>query len=311
MKKIIYTLFLISSLTLVAQDNINYDGIFMGSYIPEQMEYIPSPAKRMLGNKLTQIITNKGISDNNYNSRFIITPNITVLTKNVTPTAPPKVVLNLEVTLYIGDGIEGTMFTNETLEVKGVGTNENKAYIAAIRQIKPKSPVVQAFVKKGKKRIIEYYNDNCNLVIKKVDALNGQNKFDDALAILAGVPEVSSCFNKIKAKMLTTYNKSIEYDCKTKLAEAQGIWDANQDINAANEAAALLASVEPGAPCFSKVKSLYSKIAARVKDLSDRNWNYKLKVLDVEKSRIKAARDVGVAYGKNQKQTTYNVRGWY
>ena len=151
MKKIIYTLLLMSSLTLVAQNDINYDGIFMGSYIPEQMESIPSSAKKMLANKLTQIITSKGISDNSYSSRFIITPNIAVLTKNITPTAPPKIVLNLEVTFYIGDGIEGTMFTNETVEIKGVGTNENKAYIAAIRQIKPKSPIIQAFVKKGKK----------------------------------------------------------------------------------------------------------------------------------------------------------------
>lgn len=311
MKKIIYTLLFISSLTLVAQNDINYDGIFMGSYIPEQTESIPTSAKRMLGNKLKQIITSKGIGDNSYNSRFIITPNIAVLTKDVIPSAPPKIVLNLEVTLYIGDGIEGTMFTNETIEVKGVGTNENKAYIAAIKQIKPKSPVIQAFVKKGKKRIIEYYNANCNLVIKKVDALNAQNNYAESLAILAAVPEASTCFNKIKAKTISTYNKSIEYDCKVKLAEARGIWAANQDINAANDAAALLASIEPNASCFRNVKGLYSKIASRVKDLSDRDWNYKLKVLDTEKSRIKAARDVGVAYGNNQKQNTYNIRGWY
>ncbi|GAA4972698.1 hypothetical protein [Algibacter aquimarinus] len=312
MKKIIYCLIFLSSLTLVAQDDINYDGIFIGSYIPLQMESIPQSAKKMLENKLNQIITSKGIGSDSYNSRFIITPNIIVLTKDVVPSAPPKVALNLEVTFYIGDGIEGTLFTSETVSAKGVGTNENKAYIAAIRQLKPKSPILQSFVKNGKKRVIEYYNNNCGLVLKKVDALSAQNKYEEALAALAAVPETSSCFNKIKNKISPIYIKAINVGCKRKLNEASSIWAANQDLNAANEAGAILATIEPQASCFSEVKALYQNISERIKakELLDRDWQYKLRELDVEISSIQAARDVGVAYGLNQ-QPAYNIRGWY
>ena len=57
---------------------------------------------------------------------------------------------------------------------------------------------------------------------------------------------------------------------------------------------------------------MFSKISSRVKDLSDRSWNYQLKVLDLKKRAINAARDIGVAYGRNQPQNiTYNTRGWY
>lgn len=312
MKKIIYSLVFLSSLTLIAQDNINYDGVFIGSYIPLQMEAIPQSAKKMLGNKLNQIITNKGIGDDSYDSRFIITPNIIVLTKDVVPSAPPKVALNLEVTFYIGDGIEGTLFASETVSAKGIGTNENKAYIAAIRQIKPKSPILQNFVKNGKKRVIEYYNNNCDLILKKVDALSAQNQYEGALATLAAVPETSSCFNKIKNKINPVFIKAINVSCKRKLNEASSIWAANQDLNAANEAGSILATIEPQATCFGEVKVLYQNIAERIKakELLDRDWQYKLKVLDVEKSNIQAARDVGVAYGLNQ-QPAYNIRGWY
>ena len=183
---------LVSSLSLVAQDNINYDGILIGAYVPHQIESIPQSANKMLGNKLNQIITAKGIDYNNYNGSFIITPNIVVLSKDVLPSAPTKLALNLEVTFYIVDGIEGTVFTSESIAAKGVGTNENKAYIAAMRQIRPKSPILQEFVKKGIKRVIEYYNNNCSLVLKKVDGLSAQNKYEEALAALAGVPEVST-----------------------------------------------------------------------------------------------------------------------
>lgn len=311
MKNLLYSLLFISSLPLSAQE-INYDGIFIGSYVPSQIENIPQSAKKMLANKLKQIVTAKGISDNSYNSRFIITPNITVITKDVVPSAPPKVALNLEVTFYIGDGIDGIMYTSETVSAKGVGTNENKAYISAVRQIRPKSPLLQDFVKNGKKRIIEYYNTNCSLVQKKVEGLSAQTKHEEALALLASVPEASSCFDQVKNKINTTYVQAINVSCKRKLNEASSIWSANQDLNAANEAGAILATIEPEATCFEDVKTLYQNIAERVKtkELTDRDWQYKLKELDVEKSRIKAARDIGVAEGLNQ-QPTYNIRGWY
>ncbi len=311
MKNIIYIVLFITS-TLVAQDTSNNNGILLGAHIPSQAEGIPSSAKRMFINKLGQIITKNGISDNVYNSRFILVPNVTVLSKDVTATAPPKVALNLGLTLYIGDGVAGNLFESEYLELKGVGTNETKAYISALKRLSPKNVAIQDFINRGKQKIINYYNENCDLIVKKSGSLETQNQLEEALVLLANVPEASSCFDKIERKMGNLYQKLIDRDCKLKLAEAQAIWAANQDIDAANEAGAILASIDPQANCFSQVKSLFSKISKRVKDLSDRSWNYKLKVLDLNRRAINAARDVGVAYGRNQPQNiTYNVRGWY
>ncbi|GAA4275419.1 hypothetical protein [Aquimarina mytili] len=312
MKKIVYIALFFVVTSLVAQEKKSNDGITLAAYVPQQVEGIPASAKKMLLNRLTQIITKNGISNNVYNSRFVLAPNISVVSKDITPTAPPKTALNLNVTLYIGDGISGTLFASQSVELKGVGTNENKAYIAAIKRLSPKNPEILEFVDKGKEKIIEYYNTNCSNILKQAAALEAQNQFEEALILLTNVPEASTCFNKVKSKIGILYKKSIDRDCKQKLAEASAIWAANQDINAANEAGDILSSVEPQGACYGQVKSLYAKIAARVKDLSDRDWKYKLKVLDLKKSAIKAARDVGVAYGKNQpKSVTYNVRGWY
>ncbi|MEW4923354.1 hypothetical protein [Algibacter sp. 2305UL17-15] len=310
MKKIIYCIMFLVSLTLLGQENDN--GITLGAYIPEQSEGVPAHAKNMLKNKLERIITENGISDNVYNSRFIITPNITVLTKNITGTAPPMVVLNIDLTLYIGDGIAGNLFSSKSISLKGVGTNENKAYMAALKRVNPKNPDIKRFITNGKQKIIEFYNNNCGLMIKKAQTFEAQNNFEDALFTLASVPEASDCYDKVKSIIKPLYTKTIDRDCKVKLNEASAIWAANQDINAANEAGLLLSSIEPTASCFPQVKTLYAKIAARAKDLGDRNWNYALKVLEVKADTIQAARDVGMAYGKNQPESvTYNIRGWY
>lgn len=311
MKNIIYILLFITT-TVVAQGTSNDNGISLGAYIPSQAEGIPASAKKMFVNKLGQIITKNGVSDNVYNSRFILVPNVTVLSKDITPTAPPKIALNLGVTLYIGDGVAGNLFESEYIELKGVGTNETKAYISALKRLSPKNAAIQDFISRGKQKIINYYNDNCNLIIKKAGSFEAQGQLEEAIEQLANVPEASTCFDKVKSKMSSLYKKYIDQDCKRKLAEAQSVWAANQDIDAANEAGAILATINPEANCFSQVKSLYSKISSRVKELSDRSWNYKLMVLDLNKRAINAARDVGVAYGKNQPQNvTYNTRGWY
>lgn len=310
MKKINIILFFLASFSMIAQDNNS--GILLGSHIPEQSEGIPSSAKSMFINKLGQIITKNGISDDVNNSRFVLVPNVTVVSKNITATAPLKTALNLEITLYIADGIAGNLFASESFSMKGVGNNETKAYMSAINRLKPNSPAIQQFITKGKNKIVDYYNNNCDLILSKVSMLETQQEFDEALYLLSTVPEVSTCFSKASKLIKSIYKKAIDRDCKLRLAEANGIWTSNQDINAANEAASILAQIEPSASCFRDVKSLFSKISSRVKDLSDRDWNYKLKVLDLKKSEIQAARDIGTAYGNNQPQNvTYDYKGWY
>ena len=130
-------------------------------YIPEQVEGLPQGASNMLSNKLNQIVSASGISGSGYNSRFIITPNIDVATKDLLATAPPMTALTLNVNLYIGDGFDGKKYSSYTVSVKGVGTNETKAYMDAIKNIKPNDAGLQSFVASGKTKIIDYYNARC------------------------------------------------------------------------------------------------------------------------------------------------------
>jgi len=292
---------------------VDYLGrIVLNSFVSDQIEGLPSSAKKMLSNKLSQIATKNGVGGSALNPRFIITPNITVSTKDLTATSPPMTALTLEVTLYIGDGIEGTKFASESIEVKGVGVNETKAYIAAIKQIKSANPIIQDFVITGKTKIVEYYNSRCDFIIKEAQTLVAQNEFEAAILKLTSVPEVcKECFDKCMDAIVPIYKKKIDRDCKMKLQEAQGIWNASQDMEAAERAGAILSTIEPEASCFSEVKTLSNKIAIKVKQIDAREWKYILKEQAQESERIKAYRDIGVAYGNNQPKTVYNVKGWW
>ena len=140
--------------------------IVLAAYVPQQVDKMSDAARTMLTNKLSQIVTANGMGGSAANERFIITANIVTLTKDLTATAPPMTALGLEVTFYIGDGIEGTKFASKSVQVKGVGTNETKAYIEAIKQIKTNDPSYAAFIEEGKQKIIKY-NNNRQLFLQK------------------------------------------------------------------------------------------------------------------------------------------------
>ena len=276
--------------------------IMLTAWVPDQIEHMPVSARKNLANKLTQVVAENGLGGGGNNTRFIVTANITVATKDILPGPPPMHAMNLDVTLYIGDGFDGTVFSSTTIPVKGVGTNETKAYMAALKLIKPGNPQIQAFVKKGKEKIIQYYKDNCDLIIKNAQAMADQNEFEEAIFNLMSVPNAcEECYNKALAAVKPIYKRKIDRDCKIKLQEATGVWNAAQDMAAAEKAGAILATVDPDASCFGEVKALSNKIAAKVKQIDDREWKYILKDQQQESERIKAIRDIGVAYGNGPK----------
>jgi hypothetical protein len=320
MKKSILKIAFVSALALFsgistnAQENKDDLGrVAVTAWVPEQIEGMPATAQQSLANKLTQIITKNGVAASSFNSRFILTANIIVATKDLTASAPPMQAYTLDVNLYIGDGFDGTLFASTSIQVKGVGQNETKAYMQALNNIKPENPELAAFVKKGKEKIVEYYNSKCDFIIKEANTLASQNKYEEAIFLLTSVPDAcAQCYDKAIKAVGPMYQKMIDRDCKLKLAEANNIWAANQSMDAADQAGAILSSIEPQSSCYGEVKALNAKIAARVKEIDAREWKYILKDQEQKSEMIKAYRDVGVAYGNGQpKSITYNVRGWW
>ena len=128
----------------------------LAAHVPKQIDQMPEAARSMLSNKISQIVTQNGMGGSARNERFILTANITILTKDIIPGPPPMHAYTLDITFYIGDGIEGTKFASKSVQMKGVGTNETKAYIEAIKLVKPTDPGIQSFVEEGKKKIMAY-----------------------------------------------------------------------------------------------------------------------------------------------------------
>ena len=232
--------------------------IALNPFVPEQIDGMPDAARENLKNKLGQIATANGIGGAAKNQRFIITANVSVLTKDITPTAPPMHALTLEVTIYVGDGREGTKFSSASKTVKGVGENENKAYIAALKNIQAKDAAFTDAIALGKTRIIEYYNSRCDLIIQQTQALAGQEKFDEAINELMSVPEVcKQCHEFAMEASISVFKAKAERDCQENMMRSRALIAQDKHDEAA---AALSKGILPSLPCFNDAMALMNQI---------------------------------------------------
>lgn len=316
MKKIYFVILLLVSFQTQAQAKLeDFGRIILNTYLPENNS-IPSEAKKALETKLNQITTNNGMGGSSANPRFIITAVLNIGTKDIIPGPPQMIAQNIDVTLFVGDAITNIVFSNTVINIKGVGTNENKSIIDAIKNINPKSNHVIAFLEEGKNKIITYYATQCDFIIKDAETLAKQEKYDEAIYNLALVPEVcKDCYFKASDIIASLFKQKIDTDCKAKLLKAKVLWSGQQNIKQAEEVIAVISDINPNAECYTAAGNFIKEINAKIKadekarlELTLKKYNDKI---DLEKKRINAYKEIAVEYAKNQPKTiTYNNIIW-
>ena len=276
-------------------------------YAADDSESFPQGAKAMVENKLTQLLTRNGIAGLDYMGQFILTVTTTPLDKDIIPGPPAKIAEKMEMNLYIVDAYAKTIFSSTSLTVKGLGETENKCYLNAISHMPLQSPQMTKFIEEGKAKIIEYYDHEGEALLKKAAYLASQKNYEEALFIVSLIPQQSKHYDAALAAGLDIYQQHIDNQCNINLAAARTAWAAEQNTRGAYAAGEYLANILPDAKCYGEAMELYKEIKGKVLD----DWKFEMKKyqdgVDIEKLRIDAARQVGVAYGTHQPAQTTSI----
>lgn len=298
MKKLLSLVALVCmTMTMFAQSN----NIQLYVYAPEQAEEIPEASVDYLVNGLCTAVTTVGLAaQTDYMTQFLLMPKVNVATKNVLANTQQQVVLTLDVSLQVVDNISGTIYASKTINLKGVGTNEIKAYNAAFRALSKNHQQVKSLVSTAKQKILAYYESESENIIKKANLLATQEKYDEAFYMLSMIPSQCSKYDLSISAGLAIWKKYKDYSCSKNLAKAQSAWVAGQDCDAANMAGMYLSRILPDASCYGDAQQLYKDIKAKVGDL----WKFEMSVYkddhELRMAKIKAMQAIGVAYGRGQ-----------
>lgn len=297
------------ALSLYAQDvDQPFSGNIPIAVVAAAQQNIPEGVNTFMENKLQQVISQNGLGSADYYGRFVITASIVPVTKDIIPGPPKQFSENLDVTFYIVDNIDQKIFASTTVSARSVDASEEKVLNKAVRSINVKSPQITSFVNDGREKIIAYYVAHADRIIKTAKALAKQRQYEAAFYELSAIPEAcGAAYDRAVAVGTEIYQEYVDYLCEVNLARARSVWMAQQNSDGASEAGEYLSQILPDAKCYGEANALYKEIKGKVLD----DWKFEMKKYDdqisLERARINSWRDVGVAYGKNQKSDTYNV----
>lgn len=99
------------------------------------------------------LVLNDAAADN---SRFVLQTKIAELSKDVTSTAPPMFVTELEISLFITDTASGDILSQTSFTVKGIDDNEQASYMDAVKKVKARDLKLRALINQAK----EYFDEH-------------------------------------------------------------------------------------------------------------------------------------------------------
>lgn len=269
----------------------------------------------ILEGRLQSLISSMGM-ESSYGGRFVLACKVAALQREVSGT---KLIQHLQVSYAVGDNMSDICFGSTTTECYGIGNTEEQAMTSALKSLKA-TKQLKDLVATSKTRIIDYYNKNGAAIIQRAKGLIAAHKWEEALYELSAIPEECSFYPEALAMMEATYTSHINHDAAQVLAEAQAVWSADPNPGpGAEEAMAILATIDPSAKCYPQAQALMKKIEARVQSVTDKRYNDAVALekarinthAALEKARLNACKEVAAAYARRTVVVRNYYRSWW
>lgn len=188
--------------------------------MPQNLD-LRTDASNILFNRLNQAVALNGLGA--ASGKFLLVPRVTLLSKDVTTTIPQQFVVEMEVFLFIVDVSQKTILQQESVTLRGIGPNENKAVLKAISSLQARNPSLKNLIVRGKNKIVAYYDTECDILLKKAESLIAREMYYEAVVELESVPLLNnnvSCFEK-SLKMLEEIDQSIRLKAEEQMRQTE------------------------------------------------------------------------------------------
>lgn len=252
--------------------------------IPDGLD-LPDYAKKALEHKLIQITTQNGFGS--ISGEIALTANVITTDKQVTGTIPAQYVVSLEVSLIVVNVLEGTIINEIAVPLKGIDKAENRAITMAFNNLNPRSPAIRNFMKQCRKKIIDYYTTRIPALTAKAKSLADRTEYDQALSVLASIPESVDEYPAIADQMVTIYMKKIDKDGTAFLQNAKAKLAQHDLEGALNE----LIRIDPSSNSFTKATGMIDAIKQEADEKEKAELEREMQQLEAEKETQQKARE--------------------
>ncbi len=268
---------LLCSTTRAQSDESTFGKIVLTPHV-NNADKMPAESTSALNRKLEAMISKSGAIAGDVATTYVLSAEISIGTKDIIAGPPQMIAQNLELTLRVGEANSGIVFSMVSLPIKGVGTNENKSFIEAIKTISPNNKEIQECIEKGKLAIVDYYKINCTKLIDAAMSKAQTGAHDEAIFMLSSIPDAcDNCYSQALESCQLIYQAKINKESAQELQAAKSEWSADPTESGAAKASAHLQKINPYSSSFEEGQKFSKTIRKKFEAQQQAEWNFKLK----------------------------------
>jgi hypothetical protein len=307
MKKIYIIIFcLVNSILVYSQNTNDLGKILLNVYTPDIPDLSTSETSK-LDTKIKQILSYNDIGYSFSLNSFVIYPVFEIYDiKQVEGGMKNIVIITADITLFVKQITNDNVISSISTTLKGSGFSKKEAITNLLSNINTKDTKYKDFISESKSRIFQLYEKYCPVFINKSEELEGKQQYEDALYLLATIPEELPCYSEIRKKTLDIYKLYQDIECKRQIQQAKSHIAIFQYTRAAD----ILANIDPYSNCYKDAETLISQIKDKLELKEQQALDMALESyrssIDLEKRRIDAVKEVAKSYYLNNANKTVN-----
>lgn len=303
MKKLVLSILIyLLCISVHAQHN---NDITIGVIVPEQQEEIDISTFRLLATRMNAMMGTNGISSQ-ANGTFVMYPVVNIIDQKLVEGGLRNITMvELELSLFVKQIITHTLFGNCSKKLKGNGRNLSDAIRNAFSTINIEDNVYSQFLGQTKEKIADYYLANKANLLNQANHLAASQQYEQALALLMTFPQNLKGADEMQTAAIDIYKKYQNRVCVQLILKAE----AAISLQDYEKAASILATVDAEATCYSNalmlIKKIEESIRADQKTAQEQEDKLLNRMINLEKKRIDAIKEIAIAYFSNLPEVSY------
>ncbi len=275
-------------------------GIEIAFALPSGSGQLSDNTAKMLRSKLLPAMTENGVGTAEV-STIAIKPEISFVNRQVAEGGMKNIhTSDIQFNFICTNLVTGSTFASCVVTVRGEGFSDDDAVKNALSKLSAQDQRLADFMGKAKGKITDYYQRNLSAVISRAKTFADIQQYDEGLALLFSCPTTIPDYAKVNNAITSIYRQYQTQECGNILQQARAEY-ANGNYGAATE---YLQQIDMTSSCAAEAKLLCTQIKrsrdAEAKQAIELMERQAQREADVEKQRIKAARDMAVAYCKKR-----------
>lgn len=261
-----------------------------------------------LANRLVRVLTMDGVTADDSYGQLYVTGRFDDSYRETVAGPPVSTVVHTTLTLMMADMFGNKVFDTESFELRGVGTSVQRAYLNALSQVNANNSALRSFVNRAQNKVISYFDANYKTLLSKAASAASRHDYEQALYFAGLIPECSRGYSEAE-RMLTKYWQGyIDLEGTKLLNQAKSAFAVSPNETGAVEAYGFINSIDPSSSAYGAAMKFAEEVRKQTKAEYDFEVHKKYEdEIGIRRSKIDAARQIGVAYGKGQKSTTTNI----